>query len=504
MAGDQRTGGMVQRVTSPSTRPDHRVLVVGAGFAGIGMGIKLKQAGIDDFVLLEKDTDLGGTWRDNSYPGCACDVPSPLYSFSFEQNPEWTRFFSPADEIWDYLRHCVDAYDLKPHMRYGADVQGAAYDETAGRWAVELAGGETLTARAVVTGVGALHRPRLPDIPGLDSFKGRSFHSAHWDHNHDLTGRRVAVIGTGASAIQFVPQIQPAVEQLDVYQRTAPWVTPKPDREISDLEKSLFRRVPAAMTAFRAIVYAVLETRALGFAVHPRFMALIERNARRHLARQVPDVDLRARLTPDYQIGCKRILLSNDYYPALSQPNVELVTTGIERVTPTGIVDRSGVARPVDTIVLGTGFQVTGNLTRLRLRGLGGEDLADTWRRKGAGAHLGISVSGFPNLFLLVGPNTGLGHSSMIYMIESQVAHVIHALRLGEQHGGAVDVRQDVQDAYVEDVQGHLDGSVWQSGCSSWYIDETGRNTAIWPRFSWQYRQRTRRLRPHEYAIVPT
>jgi cation diffusion facilitator CzcD-associated flavoprotein CzcO len=499
------TGRAPQAGTAGEGAPhvDTTVAIIGSGFAGVCMAIKLKLAGVEDFVVLEKDDDLGGTWRDNTYPGCACDVPSYLYSFSFEQNPRWSRMFAPQQEIWDYIRHCVTKYGIGSHFRYNAAVTGAEFDESTGTWQVRVNDNETITARSLVAGVGALHLPKVPELPGLDTFEGTTFHSAHWNHDHDLTGRRVAVIGTGASAIQFVPQIAPQVQRLDVYQRSAPWITPKPDREIGLRERDVHSRFPLGQRTIRNLLYWAMEVRGVGFAVNPKLMKAIELQARRHLRKQVPDPQLREKLTPDYAIGCKRVLLANDYYPALMRDNVDLVTDGIREVRPRSIVTADGTEREVDTIIFGTGFDVSGNLTQMKIVGRGGEELNEVWERKGTGAHLGITVSGFPNLFLLVGPNTGLGHSSMVFMIERQVDYVMQALQLLDREDAAyVDVRAPRQDEFVDWAQNRLSGSVWQ-GCNSWYIDENGRNFTIWPHFTWKYWLQTRRLRREEYDVVP-
>ncbi|TCC56555.1 NAD(P)/FAD-dependent oxidoreductase [Kribbella pittospori] len=479
------------------------VVIIGAGFAGLCMGIKLRQAGCEDFVILEQAAALGGTWRDNTYPGCACDIPSYLYSFSFEQNPRWTRMFAPWDEILGYLQHCADKYGITPKIRYGAEVTEAAFDEATGRWTVTVNGDETIETQALVTGVGSLHEPKRPDLPGLDSFTGTTFHSAQWDHGHDLRGRNVAVIGTGASAIQFVPRIASEAGQLDVYQRTAPWVMSKPDRAIGPRERRLHERFPAGQRLIRNAIYWGLEGRGVGFAGSPKLMKGLELQAKRHLRKQVPDPDLRARLTPTYQIGCKRILYSNDYYPALSRSNVDLVTTPITRVTPTGVVTADGIERPCDTIVLGTGFDVSANLTRMPILGKDGVDLAEHWKREGIGAHLGITVAGYPNLFLLAGPNTLLGHSSMVFMIEAQVRYVMQALHLLRRRGASyVEVREEAQERFVSGIQAELGDTVWQSGCSSWYLDAAGRNSTIWPEFTVSYWRRTRRLDPADFVLV--
>ncbi|MGH3384888.1 MAG: flavin-containing monooxygenase [Nocardioidaceae bacterium] len=485
------------------TELDHEVVIIGTGFAGIGMAIRLQQSGVDDFVLLEKDSDLGGTWRDNTYPGCACDVPSYLYSFSFEQNPHWSRMFSPQEEIWDYLRRCVDKYGIGDRIRYDAEWTGARFDEASGTWDVEVNGDEVLRARVVVTGVGALHMPSFPDLPGMEKFEGTTFHSSQWRHDHDLTGRKVAVVGTGASAIQFVPQIVKQVEHLDLYQRSAAWVTPKPDRKIPDKEQRLYARSSLAQRVVRNLIYWAMEVRGTGFALTPKAMKAIEWSAKRHLAKQVSDPELRATLTPDYQIGCKRILLSNDFYPALARDNVDVITDGIAEVRANSVVTADGTEREADTIIFGTGFEISGNLTHMKIFGRGGAELNEQWQQRGIGAHLGIAVSGFPNLFFLLGPNTGLGHSSVVFMIEQQVNYVLQALDLLDRRSASyLDVRPDTQQTFLDRIQLRLTDTVWQSGCKSWYIDENGRNFTIWPHYTWKYWMETRKLSPAEYDVV--
>jgi cation diffusion facilitator CzcD-associated flavoprotein CzcO len=491
-------------VTGPDLLPSRcDVVVIGSGFAGIGMGIKLKQAGRHDFVILEKAPDLGGTWRDNDYPGCTCDVPSFLYSFSYEQNPRWSRMFSPADEIWAYLERCADKYGLRPHLRFGAEATGAVYDDATARWEVEVNGSDLIDARVVVSGVGALHIPKVPALPGIESFEGESFHSSRWRHDVDLDGRDVAVIGTGASSIQVVPAIAPRVRRLDVYQRTAPWITPKPDRAIGPREQEFYARHPGAQRAIRAGVYWAMEARGAGFALTPKAMRWLERGSRRYLERKVPDPELRAKLTPDYQIGCKRILLTRDFLPAVQRDNVELVTSPIAQVTAHGIVDSEGVERPADVIVFGTGFEVPGALMHMKVVGRDAAVLNDVWAQDGAAAHLGIAMSGFPNLFLLLGPNTGLGHTSVVFMIEAQVRYIVQALDLIDDLGAdGLEARAETQAGFVDRVRAKLAGTVWQSGCSSWYLDEQGRNIAIWPHFTWRYWLDTRRLNPADYHVV--
>jgi cation diffusion facilitator CzcD-associated flavoprotein CzcO len=481
---------------------DCSILIVGSGFAGLGMAIRLKEAGIDDFVLLEQADDIGGTWRDNHYPGCACDVPSQLYSFSFEPWPSWTRDFAPQREILEYLRHCADKYGVRPHIRFGARVVRARWDEADGAWQVSTSDGKTVRARVVVSGCGPLSRPKLPDIPGLGSFEGKTFHSARWDHAFPLEGKTVAVVGTGASAVQIVPEIAPKVGKLFVYQRTAPWVMPKPDGPIPHWKRRLYARVPAAQNAARQGIYWSREMLALGFVVEPRIMKLGERLARRFLARSVADPALRARLTPSYTMGCKRILPTNSYLPALQRENVDLVTDGIAEVRAGSIVSKDGTERAVDVIVLATGFEAAEHVAPFEVRGRGGRELDEVWR-DGASAYLGTTVSGFPNMFLLVGPNTGLGHSSMVFMIESQVAYVLDAVKKMRALGlKAVDVKADTQARYNERLQERLKGTVWSSGCMSWYLTRSGRNTTIWPGFTFEFRLRTRRFDAGSYDQV--
>ncbi|MBN3820489.1 NAD(P)/FAD-dependent oxidoreductase, partial [Paraburkholderia sp. Se-20369] len=481
-----------------STAPDTgaaalAAIIIGAGFAGIGMAIALQRAGMHDFVILERAHDVGGVWRDNSYPGAACDVPSHLYSFSFEPNPRWSRTFARQPEIHAYLRHCASKYGLARHLRFGAEVAHARYDEPQALWRVTLADGTELSAALLVSGTGQLSRPALPKLPGMETFRGHAFHSAHWDHTYPLAGKRVAVVGTGASAIQFVPAIAGAVKSLTVFQRSPAYLMPRPDRPYRPWEQALFRRLPWAMKLHRAAIYLRYESRAIAFT---RFNGLMDvavgRPFRTLLARQVPDAALRARLTPDYPIGCKRILLSSDYLAAISRPNVELVTQGIRRVTEHGIEAADGTHHPVDAIVYGTGFAATEFLSPMRITGRGGLDLNDAWRR-GAQAYLGMTVPGFPNFFMLYGPNTNLGHNSIVYMLESQIAHVMRCVRAMRQAGAtAIDVDARRYRRYNVHVRQRLAGSVW-SGCKSWYVDESGHNSTNWPGFTLTYRWLARR-----------
>jgi cation diffusion facilitator CzcD-associated flavoprotein CzcO len=478
----------------------HSVVIIGAGFGGIGMAIRLKQAGVHDLVVLEKGDQVGGTWRDNTYPGAACDVPSHLYSFSFAPRTGWTRRFPTQREILRYLRDCADSYGVTPHIRFGSEVLGAAFDEDAGVWRVRTTAGE-LTARVLVSACGQLSRPAMPRIEGMDGFAGRSFHSARWDHDYDLTGKRVAIIGTGASAIQFVPPVAERAGRLHVFQRSAPYILDKPDRPYAAWERALLHRIPALQALDRAKIYLSHESRTLAFVKYPRLLEKAAKVSHRHLAEHVADRDLRRALIPDYPMGCKRILLSGDYYQALTRPGVELVTDPIERITPTGVVTRDGTERPVDAIIYGTGFEAGAFLAPMRITGRGGRELNEVWQ-DGAQAYLGIVVSGFPNLFLLYGPNTNLGHNSIIFMLESQIRYVLGCVTAIRRHGLAwIDVRPEVQRAFSEDVRKRMRATVWNRGCSSWYRDERGRHVTNWPGFTVAYRRATRRPDPRDFQV---
>jgi cation diffusion facilitator CzcD-associated flavoprotein CzcO len=480
---------------------DPAIVIIGSGFAGLCMAIRLKQAGYDDFLILEKKDDLGGTWRDNRYPGCACDVPSHMYSFSFELNPGWSRMFAPQQEIWEYMRRCADKYGVTLHIRYGCAVERMEWDDATRRWRIVTATGHVYTARAIVSGIGALHVPSIPEIPGADRFAGAAFHSARWDRSCDLAGKQVAVIGTGASAIQFIPEIAKQAGRVYVFQRTPPWIHPRPDFEIPPAVRATFAAAPPVMKAFRSGIYCLLEARAAGFALHPRLMAPLRWMAERHIERQIGDATLRAKLTPNYTIGCKRILLSSDYYPALTRANVDLVTDPIARVTETGLVCADGSAYDVDVIIYGTGFKTVEAVAELNVAGRDGVKLQDVWR-DGIEAYHGITVAGFPNFFMLLGPNTGLGHNSIIFMIETQVRHVMSCLRLlARQNAETIEVSASALRSFNDGIQRRLRRAVWsEGGCKSWYLDADGVNRALWPGFSFEFWARTRRARRTDYV----
>ncbi len=477
--------------------PQFDVIIVGSGFAGLCMAVRLKQAGIDNFIILEKDREFGGTWWANHYPGCAVDIPSHLYSFSFAANAAWTRRFARQQELLAYTRSIVRDFGLDGHLRVGTAFDGAAFDEAGGYWRVRTSGG-ALSAKCVVGAVGALNRPALPKLPGLADFAGTMFHSSRWEHGYDLRGKRVAVIGTGASAIQFVPEIVGQVARLDLYQRTAPWILPRPDRAIGAREQRLLASWPLLQRLCRALDYAQFESRAILFVHLPRMLGLVQWLARRHLQRQVADPALRAKLTPDYRLGCKRVLLMNTYYPALTRPNVELVTDPIAQVRAHSIVTAGGQEREVDAIVFGTGFDVEHAVNAAEVRGRGGKLLFADDKQ----AYKGCAVAGFPNYFLITGPNTGLGHNSMIYMIESGVAYVldaIKAIRAGQLH--SVEVKEEVQRDFNAELQRRMKGTVWSTGCKSWYLDQDGRNYTLWPGFTFTYRRMTRKFDMENYVV---
>jgi cation diffusion facilitator CzcD-associated flavoprotein CzcO len=482
---------------------EFHTVVIGTGFSGLGMAIQLKRDGRDDFVVLEKARDVGGTWRDNTYPGCACDIQSHMYSFSFAQNPRWTRSFSPQPEIWDYLRKVTDRYRLRDHIRFGVEVTGARWDADERRWHVTTSDGH-YTARFLVAGIGALHLPNIPALPGIENFRGETFHSANWNHDYDLAGKRVAVVGTGASAIQFVPRIAPETAKLTIFQRTPPWIMPKPDHAMPRWVRSLFRLVPGVQRLYRSAIYWFLESRAAGFNGRPMLMRLASKIALANMHRSVEDPELRRKLTPDYVMGCKRVLIANDYYPALTRENVELNTAGIRAVTEHGVIDGDGIEHEVDAIIYGTGFHVTDAFDYLDVTGVAGRDLAKEWRAGGIQTHLGITVAGYPNLFFLLGPNTGLGHNSVVFMIESQIRYVSQAMALADRAGvAALDTRESAQAEFQSDIQRKLAGGVWtKGGCTSWYLDSRGVNRTIWPGFTWRYWLRTRKLDPAVFDLV--
>jgi cation diffusion facilitator CzcD-associated flavoprotein CzcO len=469
------------------------VAIIGAGIGGLGLAMTLKRAGFR-FVVLERASDIGGVWRDNTYPGAACDVPSTLYSYSFAPNPEWPYRYGRQTDILAYLRRVATEAGVLEHVRFDTEVMAATFD---GRWRIETARGETFEADVLVPAVGQLSKPAVPDLPGADTFSGPAFHSARWNHDAELAGRRVAVIGTGASAVQFVPRIQPRVGRLTVFQRSAPYVVPKPDIAYQDLHRRIFRALPVTQAATRAGTWLLGEALNLALTDAKSLGRLVELLFRLHLNRQVPEPALRARLVPDYRIGCKRLLFSNDWFPAISAPNVDLVTDPITEITPRG-VRTSGGEHPADVIIYGTGFRTGEFVAPIRVHGLGGRELSEAWAGKPR-AYLGMTVPGFPNLFLIYGPNTNLGGNSIISMMERQYRYIVTVLTRGSSY---VDVRADVAERFDAEVQRRLASSVW-SECSSWYHGNDGRISANWPGLVWEYHRRTATARPSDFHLEP-
>ena len=479
---------------------DTDVAIVGAGFGGLGTAISLKRAGRNDFVVLERAGGVGGTWYANTYPGCQCDIPSNLYSFSFARKTDWTSAYPMQDQILEYLRDCVRRFDVDSHIHCNCELLDASWNAERGRWEIETSAGP-LSARLLVAAPGLLSEPCVPDFPGLEGFQGTTFHTAGWNHDHDLAGERVAVFGTGASAIQVVPRIRERTRRLFVFQRTPPWVIPHFDHPVGPRLQRLYGRLPGLQLLARAGIYGLHELLVPGMVRDQRLLRGHELLAKAHLRRGVRDRELRRRLTPGYAIGCKRILLSSDWYPAINAPDVEVITSGVREVRERSVVDGEGVEHELDTILFATGFSPADPPIAQRLRGPEGGTLSEAWRGSPE-AYLGTTVSGFPNLFLLYGPNTNLGHSSIVYMLESQVAYVMSALRQMDERGvAAVEVRAGVQDAFNAELQERLQASVWNGGCSSWYLDRNGRNSIQWPGFTFEFRRRTRHFEADDYRL---
>jgi cation diffusion facilitator CzcD-associated flavoprotein CzcO len=480
-----------------------RIAIIGAGHSGICLGMLLKRAGIDDFLILEKAATLGGTWRDNTYPGASCDAPSFLYSFSFAQKTDWSRRFALQPELLGYSAQCAIEAGLLPRCRFESEVASARFDEARSLWRVELANGSVVEADFLVSGVGQLHRPSVPDLPGLDDFRGQQFHSARWDHSVDLTARRVAVIGNAASAVQFVPQIAPLTAGLTIFQRSANWLLPRDDRLYPPRLHRAMKRWPWLAKLrhdWQWFFFGEMMLTPLMKRVRVAQWAA-RRQALRHLRRQVEDPALRAKLVPDYPVGARRVLFNDDYYPALGRRNVRLVTESIERVEAGGIRTRDGELHEADVMVFATGFKATEFLAPIEVAGSGGRTLAAQWRH-GAQAYLGVTVSGFPNFFMLYGPNTNLGHNSILVMIEAQAAYVVQAIEGLRTRGlRQLDVKRGVMDAYNRALARDLEKSVWADAKSSWYKLSDGTITNNWPHSTIRYRRLLRTVDFDDYEV---
>ncbi|MCW0190850.1 NAD(P)/FAD-dependent oxidoreductase [Rhodococcus sp. WS1] len=478
---------------------DHfEVVIIGGGISGIGAAIHLQRLGIDNFALLEKADSLGGTWRANTYPGCACDVPSGLYSYSFAANPDWTRLFAEQPEIREYIENTAGTHGVDKHVRFGVEMLSARWDASQSLWKITTSSGE-LTARFVIAAAGPWNEPLTPAIPGLEAFEGEVFHSSQWNHDYDLTGKRVAVVGTGASAVQFVPRIVSQVSALHLYQRTAQWVLPKPDHYVPRIERSVMRFVPGAQKALRSIEYGIMEALGLGFR-NPWILRIVQKLGSAQLRLQVRDPKLRKALTPDYTLGCKRLLMSNSYYPALGKPNVSVHANAVEQIRGNTVIGADGVEAEVDAIIFGTGFHILDMPIASKVFDGEGRSLDDHWQGSPQ-AYFGSAVSGFPNAFILLGPSLGTGHTSAFMILEAQLNYVAQAIGHARRHGWqTIDVREEVQAAFNSQVQEALGTTVYNAGgCESYFFDVNGRNSFNWPWSSGAMRRRLRDFDPYAY-----
>jgi len=492
-----RRGGAVKSNAAPAD-----VLIVGAGFAGLGTAIRLLAAGVDNIVILERGDEVGGTWRDNSYPGAACDIPSNLYSFSFAQNPQWSRGYSGSGEILGYIHHLVDHYGLRRLIRFGHTVTSLAFDAGQGLWSAGIAGGKLVTARAAVMAQGPLSNASFPDLTGIGRFKGHKIHSARWDHGYDFSGKRVAVIGTGASAVQIIPELVKQAAHLKVFQRTPAWVLPRMDYAAPDWSKAVFSRVPATQSLVRGAMFWAHESMALGMIWNTPMTALLQRISSGFLRRQVKDAWMRRQLTPDFRIGCKRVLMSSDYYRALQQDNCELITWPIATLSEQGIRTAEGLEHQVDCIVFATGFDVSRSGTPFPIAGLDGRKLNQEWAR-GAQAYKSVNIAGYPNLFMTFGPNSGPGHNSALVYMESQIDYIVRGIRtILQQDLKMLDVRAEAQLGYNKGIQKRLSRTNWNSGCKSWYLTEDGFNATMYPGFATQFRRQMKSFSSGDYLAL--
>ncbi len=484
-------------------KDDFDIIIVGSGFAGIGMAIQLKLNTNFTFAILEKEKTLGGTWRDNNYPGAACDVPSYLYSFSFEPYYQWSKMFSPHNEILDYQKYCAQKYEIDQNIIYNQEINKAVFCEDTGKWEIHTKRGRSFKSKAVIAATGPLNKVKIPPFKGMKRFKGKSFHSSMWDHNFDYRGKKVAVVGTGASAIQIVPSIAEKVDQLYLFQRTAPWVLPKPDRKIGDAENMAASALPIIQKSQRERIYWQLELNALAFTKYQRIFKIAEMQGINHIKKYIKDKTLQTKLIPNYTIGCKRILLSNDYYPALARTNVNVITNEIETFNEKGLQTINGNQFDVDLIVYATGFDASENQAPFEIRGLDNQNLQKMWMQGGE-AYKGAAITGFPNAFMVVGPNTGLGHTSMIFMMESQYPYILQGLKkLMEQNVKYLNVKQKEQEAYNKKIQEKMKTTIWHNGgCKSWYLNENGKNTTLWPGFTYEYKKMMKRFDVENYEII--
>ena len=486
----------------PVRNPQFHTAIIGAGFAGLGAGIRLKQSTNHSFIIFERASDVGGTWRDNTYPGCGCDVPSHLYSFSFERNPSWSRSFSKQPEILDYIHRCTKKYALNDHIQYNTEIKHLFFDENKGYWRLTDQHGNMITAKTVIAALGPLNVPVFPKINGRENFEGVNFHSSEWDSKFDPTGKRVAIVGTGASAIQIVPSIADKVAQLTVFQRTPPWIMPKKDKQYGSFTKNIFQQIPVLTWLFREMIYWFMEARGKGFFGNETILKIATWVAKMHIKKSIADPALREKVTPAYQIGCKRVLPSNDYYPALQKPNVELVTEPINHISKRGVVGEDGSQWHVDAIVYATGFESAEYKGRgMTVIGRGGRNLLGEWEKTGPEAYYGVTASGYPGLLFILGPNSGLGHNSVIHMMESQINYILDYLDKVPDNK-YLDLKTPVQNSYNQELQKKLKDTVWASGCNSWYQTSSGKNTTLWYGPTYTFRKLTKRVKLADYESV--
>ncbi len=469
-----------------STKTDYEVAVIGAGFSGLGMGIKLQNAGIENFIIAEAADEVGGTWRDSKYPGAAVDVPNHLYSYSFEQSPHWTRMFAKSQEIQQYIVKLADKYNIRPKIKFNTRIEKASFDEIAGHWIINTSNGDQLTAKMVVSAIGPFAAPSIPPVSGLKDFKGQTVHTAKWSPDLDITGKRVAVVGSGASAIQVVPAIASVVKELKVFQRTPSWVVPKLDYEYSELEKMIYRNLPIVQQLRRYVIYGITELLATAIVWDTPMTSFMEQIARRHIERGIKDPELRKRVTPDYRLGTTRMLIANDWYPALDRDNVELVDHSVEALTEKG-VKAGGKEYEVDIIVWATGYKSPAQGFPFKVEGRGGLDLNESWQ-DGAEGYKGITIAGFPNLFSLMGPNTGPGHTSVLVYVEAQQDYILQAIKTCQQkHLKSLEVKKESQREFNDFLLERMKKTTWGNGGASWYYTKDGRNTTLYPGFASEY-----------------
>lgn len=481
----------------------YQVAIIGAGFGGLAMAIRLLQRNIHNFVILEKSDEVGGTWRENQYPGAACDVQSHLYSLSFAPKTDWSKRYAEAPEIFQYIQDVVQQFNLREYCQFNSEVVHTEYHEKDCVWHVALKDGRQLSCQYLVFASGPLHVPQIPHIKGIEKFQGKVFHSSQWDHQYNLNSKVVASIGTGGSAIQYIPEIAPQVKQLYVMQRTAAWVIPRDERKYLSVEKKLFKQADWFRKLHRARLYWSNESRAIPI-MQPSVMKYTQKLAEAFIRFQVKDKQLAQKLTPDYIMGCKRILVSNKYFPTFNRDNVELVTDAIQELTADSIITKDGKMRKIDCLIYGTGFITDPRIYLQPFSCIGehGVELKQAWK-DGAESYYGISHKGFPNLFQLLGPNTVLAHNSVIFMIESQVDYILQMMDLvAQSQSNAIVVKDQVQDQFNHDVQDMLNNTVWQSGCVSWYQQDGGKNFALWPTYTWKYWLKTKSLHPSDFRLI--